>query len=246
MWCQAADAPCPSRANEPLNMSAVMRRADGSVVDGNPVLLAAAAQRFGSELLGVVEMQAAHETMRPVCLDLPLAQAPDLRQHGMRETQRHAGRRGRLQGQMEAHHTAGTNVDSECHPRPLDRCAGDAVHDDHVDQGVVDLDERKRPVDLQGSRDRPEAIPRRLAAFAPSRHLVPRLRSHSGGDRLTARGLETDFPTALAKLDLYVGDPRPLPREIDRLNDLIDQRLDLRRALRDAALTAWRLRQKTR
>src|SRR6185437_9248196 len=51
------------RADEPLNMAAVMRGADGSIVDGDPVLLADATQRLGSELLGVVEMQPAQEAM---------------------------------------------------------------------------------------------------------------------------------------------------------------------------------------
>ena len=46
---------------------------------------------------------------------------------------------------MKADNAAGAHVDGEGEPGPLDGRAGDAVHYDHIDERVIDLDERQRP-----------------------------------------------------------------------------------------------------
>jgi hypothetical protein len=50
---------------------------------------------------------------------------------------------------MESNHTAAPNIDRQGEPRPLDRRTGDAVNDDDINQGVIDLNERQRPGRLQ-------------------------------------------------------------------------------------------------
>jgi len=44
-------------ADESLDMSAVMRRSDGPIVDRDTVLLASTPQRLAVEVLAIVEMQ---------------------------------------------------------------------------------------------------------------------------------------------------------------------------------------------
>ena len=143
------------RADQPLDMAAIVRRAHRPVVDGDAILLASALQRLGPELLGVVEMQALRDAAhRPLCVDGALGEPAILGECCMGKAQRDGRRRGRLQRQMEARDTARADVDRQRQPWALNRFARLAVDHDHVDQRVVDLDQRQRPVSLQRTDDR--------------------------------------------------------------------------------------------
>jgi len=59
------------------------------------------------------------------------------------------------------------DVDRERQPWPLDRLARDAVDHDHIDQRMVDLDQRQRPGCIKRAGCRAEPVAGRLAAAPP-------------------------------------------------------------------------------
>lgn len=62
-------------ADPPLDMAAIVGRAHRSIVDRDPILLTAALQSLGPELLGVVEMQTFRDaTNWPLCFDIALGE----------------------------------------------------------------------------------------------------------------------------------------------------------------------------
>lgn len=216
------------RADQPLDVPAIVRGAYGTVVDGNAILLATALQRLGPELLGVVEVQslgdAAH---RPLRIDAALGQPALLGERCMGQAERHGRRRRRLQRQVEAGDAARADVDRQRQPRSLDRCARLAIHYDHVDRRVVDLDQRQRPAGLQRTDDRSVAVARRLGALALGDHVPTRAGAKPGCDGSPARRGEAARRTLSLHLLDQVHDLGLLAREIDAVDRLVDKRVHL-------------------
>ncbi|CCV09113.1 hypothetical protein MESS2_850017 [Mesorhizobium metallidurans STM 2683] len=215
-------------ADQPLDMAAIVRRAHRPMVDRDPILLAPALQRLGPELLGVVEVQAFRDAAnRPLCVDGALGEPALLGECCVGQAERDGRRRGRLQRQVEAGDAARADVDRQGQPGALDRCARLAVDHDHVDQRVVDLDQRQRPVSLQRTDDRSVTVARRLGALALGDHLPTRAGAKPGCDGSPARRSEAARRALAQHLLDQVHDLGLLAREIDAVDRLLDQHVHL-------------------
>src|SRR6266851_5890663 len=71
------------RANQPFDMSSEVRPARRTMLKSDAKFLATTQQRFGMELLGIVDMNRSRQTMdRPIkCLKFPVSQPGILWEH---------------------------------------------------------------------------------------------------------------------------------------------------------------------
>ena len=88
---------------------------------------------------------------------------------------------------MEADDAASAHVNGEREPGPLDGGSGDAVHNDHIDERVIDLNERQRPRGLKCPDGRRIKIACGLLAVASRDNLPARLCLEPCGHRFTTR-----------------------------------------------------------
>jgi hypothetical protein len=92
------------------------------------------------ELLGVIEMDVLNQTLHwPMRLDLALRQPLALTEHRMGDAEGNTRRGRRFERQMKSHDTARVNVDRQSEPRSTYRFTSHGVHDDDINQGVVNL-----------------------------------------------------------------------------------------------------------
>ena len=98
---------------------------------------------------------------------------------------------------MEAGDATRADVDRQRQPRALDRRSRHAVDHDHVDQRVIDLDQRQRPVRFQRPNGRQIAVAGGLAALSLGDDLAGGTCPQSRRDRLAAWNGQT-FANATA------------------------------------------------
>ena len=125
--------------------------------------------------------------------------------------------------QVEAGDTARADVDRQRQPRALDRRPGRAIDHDHIDQGMIYLDQRERPVGLQRSDYRDVSVARRLTTFPLGDHLPTRTRPKPCGDALAAGRRQTTRRTLTPHFYDQIDDLRSLARQIDSVDRLTDQ-----------------------
>src|SRR5713226_1930895 len=231
-------------ADQPLDMAAIMRRPHRAVVDGDAILVATAFQCFGAELLGVVQMQPLRDAARwPQRIDAAFGQPALLGERRMTQAQRDGGRRRRLQRQMEADNTTRADINCQRQPRALNRRPGHAVDHDHIDQRVINLDQRQRPVGLKRTDRRQVAIASRLAAFPFCNDLAGRAHLQPRRDRFAAWNDQTCCHATPPNFIDKVHKPWPLARQIYGVNQLANQRVDLLIEQRYASLRPATARQ---
>src|SRR5216683_1410274 len=211
-------------ADQPLDMAAIMRRPHRAVVDGDAILVATALQRFGAELLGVVQMQPLRDAARwPQRIDAALGQPALLGERRMTQAQRDGRRRRRLQRQMEADNTTRADINRQRQPRALDQ--------------------RQRPVGLKRTDRRQVTIASRLAAFPFCNDLAGRAHLQPRRDRFAAWNDQTCCHATPPNFIDKVHKPWPLARQIYGVNQLANQRVDLLIEQRYASLWAPTTRQ---
>jgi hypothetical protein len=102
------------------------------------------------KILSIIEMEAGKESMdRPLCLNLSCCQPGRFWEHSVRDAERDTCGRWSFERQMKPDNAAAPNVDGEGEPGSLDRRACDAIDDNNIDEGVIDLYESQRPGRLQ-------------------------------------------------------------------------------------------------
>jgi len=182
--------PLHDRADDPLDDPAVVRTTARPVGQPDAVLLTATPQRLAVELGGIVYEQLSRRSdHRPRhALDTQILQPGLLIAGHVGQAQPHGCGRRRLQGHDHADGTPARLIEADTEVGPADRLAFPLVHDDHVDDRVIDLHPLQDPVDaghvvtggLQragGIRSSPAARDlRRMQAVDPRRHRVPRRR----------------------------------------------------------------------
>src|SRR5216684_3569531 len=211
-------------ADQPLDMAAIMRRPHRAVVDGDAILVATALQRFGAELLGVVQMQPLRDAARwPQRIDAALGQPALLGERRMTQAQRDGRRRRRLQRQMEADNTTRADINRQRQPRALDQ--------------------RQRPVGLKRTDRRQVTIASRLAAFPFCNDLAGRAHLQPRRDRFAAWNDQTSCHATSPNFIDKVHKPWPLARQIYGVNQLANQRVDLLIEQRYASLRPATARQ---
>jgi hypothetical protein len=103
---------------------------------------------------------------------------------------------------------------------------GPTVDDDDIDQCMVDLYQCEWILGLKGPRDRPKLIARRLATVPACGDLFGILVAHAPGDRLTTGRRESDAAATATDLRHEIRHPRLLPREIEVLDNVVNELLD--------------------
>ena len=128
------------RADDPLHDAAVVRLPGRAVVQLDAMLLAASAQGLALELGRVIQIEPLGLTAhRPVHLHVQPLQPGTLVAGDMREAQADRDGGWGFQRDHHAEHTAGEGVDSDGQVRTANRLSVALVHDDQVDDRVVDL-----------------------------------------------------------------------------------------------------------
>ena len=134
------------RADQPLDMPAIVRRAHRPIVDAIPYC---SQPRFSASEWNSLALSRCSRSGRPWTGQSPSTpRAISQPAFGRAAWAMHSAtrRRGRrIERQMEARHASRVDIDRERQPRPLDRLPRHAVDHDHIDQRVVDLDQRQRP-----------------------------------------------------------------------------------------------------
>ncbi len=238
---------CP---DQPLDMAAIVRRPHRTIIHRDPILLAAALQRFGMELLGVVEVQPLDQSLDwPITGDPARHQPAGLRQNGMGDTQRDRRSGRRFERQMKARDTARVDIDCNGQPRPLDRLSCHTVDRDHIHQRVVDLNECERPRRRQRTRRRSKAITRSLAAGSLCQHVDRRTLADPQADCLAAWLRQSQRPAAPLHFGHQIADSGPLTAEKDPVNGGLHHLVDLCRQKKLAlspSAAAWQETRYTR
>ena len=80
----------------------------------------------------------------PLDSDADLVEPVVLRQAGHAKCHRHRRGGRRLERHVESEHRPRRNIEHDCDPRPADRQSCPLLHDDDVDQRVIDLDDAER------------------------------------------------------------------------------------------------------
>src|SRR5258708_36310931 len=128
------------RANQPLYVTSEVRAPGRTVVKMDAILLAAAHQRFGVELLGIVDMNRSRQPMdRPVeCLKLAVSQPRGLRENRMGKGERKRYRRRRPQRTMKARNHPCSYIDGEREARTAYRTPPLLVAPNYVHRSRID------------------------------------------------------------------------------------------------------------
>src|ERR1700693_201718 len=127
---------------------------------------------------------------------------------------------------MKSNDAASANIDGQREPWALNRRSCLAVHDNDIDQRVIDLHQSKRPIGFERPDHWAQSVAGCLWAFAACDNLPARLIVEAPHDSLAAGWSKTQRMAASPKLRFYVRDPGPLPCEIDGLNRVVDQGVD--------------------
>ena len=121
-----------------------MRSPRRSPVNGDAVLVAAALERLGMELGGIVDADPARLTLHgPIRGHLAQREPGRLVHGGVRQTEPHRGRRRRFQRDVKASDTAAVRIYGNRDPGPANRLSIDGVDQHQVHRRVIDLHEVK-------------------------------------------------------------------------------------------------------
>ena len=148
------------RADQALDMAAIVRRGDGPVDKGNPIFLSAPPQSMREKILAVVDVNRVGKSgRRPIRVDVADREPSLLRQRQMLDCQRDGYSRGGLEGEMKSGDHAARDVDRQRQPWPLDGRAIDGIHDDQIHHRMIDLHDLERMVGAILTGDRPRSGP---------------------------------------------------------------------------------------
>ena len=175
------------RADQALDDPAPVRRALGTIAQGDAVLPAAAHEGLGMKLRAVVDEDLARPALAgPVRLDAEPAQVGRLVERRMRQAQPGHGGRRRLVGQVQAGDAAAAGVDRHRQPRPADRPPPGLVDKHQVHRRVVDLQHRHGPLGRGRLPDRRRQPPRggTGASLPGARHHLRAKATDPGADRI--------------------------------------------------------------
>ena len=216
------------RADQTLDVTAVVRRPNRPVLQRNPVLLGAPLHRLRTEFPGIVDVNGLRQSLRgPVRVDPQALQPVEFGLHQVLNGQCHRQGRRRLQRQIESRNHAAGNVDGERQPGPLQRFSMNPVHDNDIHQRVVDLNHLIGPFDLIAAWHRVMALARGLSALTRSGELRRIYRRHTVPQRGPARGTQTPLTAPSAHLLLQGVDARLLEGFVEILDRPRNHRFNL-------------------
>ena len=212
------------RADQPLDMAAVVRPRHRAINQSNTMLIAAALERARLELLGVVEMERlGNPGDRPFGGDAQPRQPRLLRQDQMLDGQRHGSRRRRLERDIEPRHHAARHIDRQGQPRSPDGLAMHGVDHEHVDLGMIDLHDFERMARTVFAHDRREARAGGLRSFPVLQEQALILARDPGLYRIPRRRTRAADPAQLAHMPSQRVDARLLARAIEFLDRVVDE-----------------------
>ena len=145
------------RANQTLNVAAIVRLAGRTPNDVDPFVPTSANEGLAPEICAVVDVNCLRQTGDPPNgVDFALFQPCRLVVNGVEEAEAYRKARRRIHRKVEADDHPREHVDGQRQPRPLQRSAGFLVYDDQIHERVIDLNhlERSRGLVLAGNRGR--------------------------------------------------------------------------------------------
>src|ERR1700682_609286 len=134
-------------AQQPFNVSAVMRRLYRTPFKIDVVFLAGALQHVAAKLSAVISVYALHHApTRPASRETQLGKPLFLGQDrkGDAQTNRHAVRW--FQRDVNTDHHSTEDIDSQSHPGPTDTLPMNVIDQHDIELGVINLNHRERPV----------------------------------------------------------------------------------------------------
>jgi len=138
--------PLHQRAIHALDVAAIVRAADRPMDELDAVLSAALAKGAAAELSRVVQVQPLRQAgHRPVDLQPEVSQPGRLGLDDATDQEGHGAGTGPLHADEEGRDRARGQIDGHRQPGPADDLAGEAVDDQDVGLGVVDLHDLQRP-----------------------------------------------------------------------------------------------------
>src|SRR5215831_4427718 len=173
------------RPQDPLHDPTEMRPRDRTIRQGKPMLFTAFAQRLALKFPGVIDIQAFGFAMdRPGDLHAQPLQ-PGLLGHGrMRQTEPYRGGGWRVEGETYSRDTPTEHVDSDGERGPAKRPALLGIHNDEVDQGMLDLKHLERRARLGCAAWRRAQGLHRSSACALLQHNLRTDRTDPRADRI--------------------------------------------------------------
>ncbi len=216
------------RADQALDMPAIMRRGDRTMHQRNAVFRSPSRERAAAKLAAVVDVNHVRQARdRPVSVHATSLEPLGFRHHEVVDRQSDRRRRWRFQTEIETGHHAARHVDRERQPRALNRPTVHRVDDENVDGRVVDLDNLKRIVGAIFPDDRFEAVARCLRAFPRANERAPIDGRHTRPNGVARRYGDPSGPAQLANMIVQRADRPLLAGKIMVANRLFDQGFDV-------------------